>query len=158
MREWNYCPTFFTPALDAGEWPASLSRPLYPWRSSRHPWERRLTGPWNRSGHCDNEKTIILPCRESNSRRPISSPSLYRLSYPGSLDLIVKQNKRSGMPSVPTASIYQLQSKRYSWQNCQGAESWGSYSRFWSISLGAYSRRFAWVCSHTTDTISFICN
>jgi hypothetical protein len=58
------------------------------------------------------KKKYLATAGSLNSGRPVFSPSLYQLSYLGSLDLIVMQNKLGGIPSVPTASIYQLQSKR----------------------------------------------
>jgi hypothetical protein len=56
------------------------SRLLY----SRYPLCRWLVGP--RAG-LDTMKKRKISChyRESNSGRPVSSPSLYRLSYPGSI-------------------------------------------------------------------------
>jgi hypothetical protein len=66
------------------------SLPLYP----RYLWNRRLDGPQNRSGRCWEKKTSH--CRESNLGRPTRSPSLYRLSYPGSYSEGTSQyNKRT---------------------------------------------------------------
>jgi hypothetical protein len=82
MREWRYSSTI----LDLGSrwrWVvSSTTPPLYPRRKRpRCPLDRRLGGPQSRSGRCGVEKDLFpLPRIE---KRP-SSPSLYRLSYPGS--------------------------------------------------------------------------
>jgi hypothetical protein len=47
--------------------------------STRDSLDRRLGGPYSRS------RRIAYCCWESNLDRPASSPSLYRLSYPGYL-------------------------------------------------------------------------
>jgi hypothetical protein len=75
-------PPFPTSALDGGEWPSFTPRPLYPrGKSPRYPLDRRLGGPQSRSGCCGVERNL-LPLPESNSGRPVRSPSLYRLRYP----------------------------------------------------------------------------
>jgi hypothetical protein len=53
-------------------------------RALLHPLHIAIGGPQSRSGSC-GENMIPCPCRESKSGRPAHSPSLYRLSYPGSL-------------------------------------------------------------------------
>jgi hypothetical protein len=61
-------------------------RPLYPWgKSPRYPLDRRLGGLQSRSGRCGEQK-ILDPTgtRTPTPRRPASSQSLYRLSYPNS--------------------------------------------------------------------------
>jgi hypothetical protein len=68
-------PSFFTSALDGGEW--SASRPGHFTTGEIAPGIH-LKGGWV----CRREKS--LPCRESNPGRPGHSPSLYRLSYHGS--------------------------------------------------------------------------
>jgi hypothetical protein len=64
-----------------------MPRPLYPReKSPRYLLDRRLGalgGPQSRYGPCE-EKNIFCPRLESNLGRPATSPSLYRLTYPGS--------------------------------------------------------------------------
>jgi hypothetical protein len=59
-----------------------MPRPLYPrWKSPRYPLDRRLGGSWSQPGRCGGENNMLsLPGIEP---RP-SSPSLYRVCYPGS--------------------------------------------------------------------------
>jgi hypothetical protein len=49
-------------------------------KSPRYPLDRRLGGPQSRCGSCE-EKTVVLPEIEPG----LPSPSLYQLSYPGSI-------------------------------------------------------------------------
>jgi hypothetical protein len=59
-----------------------MPQSLYPLRKSpRYPFDRRLGRPQSRFGRCREEKILPLPAVESGQ----SSPSLYRLSYPGPL-------------------------------------------------------------------------
>jgi hypothetical protein len=55
---------------------------LSPGKETPVPLDRRLGGPQSRS-RCHGLQNNILPCRESNPDRPVSSPSLCRLKYPG---------------------------------------------------------------------------
>jgi hypothetical protein len=57
-------------------------------KSPRYPEDMRLGEPQRLSGCCGVEKNL-LPCRQPNSCRPARSPSLYRLSYPGSFEILV---------------------------------------------------------------------
>jgi hypothetical protein len=76
-------PPFFSSALYEGEWPAS--RPGCSAPGERAPgtqFDMRLGGPKSRSGRCGVQKNLLpLPGIEPQP----SSPSLYQLSYPGSL-------------------------------------------------------------------------
>jgi hypothetical protein len=69
-------PPFLTSELDESEWSASL-----------------LSGFTNGEGapgtHCIGEEKHFLLCRESNTGRPARSLSQYRLSYPGSISIIL---------------------------------------------------------------------
>jgi hypothetical protein len=76
-------PRFLTSALDGGEW--SASRPCRFTSGERAPgtyWVGGWVGP--RAAFDSVEKRKIVHCLESNPGRPARSPSLYRLSYPGS--------------------------------------------------------------------------
>jgi hypothetical protein len=60
--------------------------PTYPQgKSLRYPFDRRLGGPQNRSGHGVEERNFQPPAgiEHRSSDRPARSQSLYRLSYPG---------------------------------------------------------------------------
>jgi hypothetical protein len=57
--------------------------PLY----SQYILNRRRSGPQRRSGQCEVEKTFS--CLDSNNGRPARTSSLYRLSYPGSPNLLL---------------------------------------------------------------------
>jgi hypothetical protein len=86
MGEWRYSSTI----LDLStkwRWVVSFTpRPLYP-RGNRpqYPLNRRLGEPQSRSGRCAIEKNF-LPVLGIEPGRPACIPSLYRLSYPGSLE------------------------------------------------------------------------
>jgi hypothetical protein len=75
---------FLTSALVEDEWLASRPQPLYPRkRAIGTHWIGSWVGP--RAGLDAMEKRkISFSCRRSNPGRPARSPSLYRLSYPGS--------------------------------------------------------------------------
>jgi hypothetical protein len=77
-------PLFLTSVLDGGEWSASRPLPLYlSWKRPGYPLNRRLDG--SIAGlDAMAERKISWSCRESNTGRPVRSPSLYRLSYPAS--------------------------------------------------------------------------
>jgi hypothetical protein len=61
-----------------------MARPLYQQeKSPRYPFDWRLVGPPSRSERCREEKKI-LQCRGSKPGHQARSPSLYRLSNPGS--------------------------------------------------------------------------
>jgi hypothetical protein len=67
-------------------------RPLWSQgKSLRYPLDRRLGGPQSRSGQRVEEKNSQLPPRIElrSSDRPSRSQSLYRLGYPGSLNIRV---------------------------------------------------------------------
>jgi hypothetical protein len=78
-------------------------RLLYPGGNGfRYPLDRRLGGRQSRSGRCGEEKIVVMPGIEPG----LSSPSLYRLSYPGSyllLLLLLLLRLRISVTSVPTS-------------------------------------------------------
>jgi hypothetical protein len=85
MGEWRYSSTI----LDLGtgwRWTTSFTpRPLYPQgKGPQWPLNRRLGGPQSWSGR-GGEEIISCPFRKWKPGRPARSPSLYPLSYPGSL-------------------------------------------------------------------------
>jgi hypothetical protein len=61
-----------------------VSNALPPGKEPRYGLDRRADGPQSRSGCCA-EQNNFYPCQESNPSHPTRSPSLYRLSYPGSV-------------------------------------------------------------------------
>jgi hypothetical protein len=82
-------PPILTFALDGvgeGEWLAS--RPGR-WREQPYQWNRMLDGPYSWSRSCREEINLLPPPRIEH--RP-SSPSLYRLSYPGPHHLLQHRN------------------------------------------------------------------
>jgi hypothetical protein len=92
MGSGGVAPPFLTSALDGGEW--SASRPARFTPGERAPgthWITDWVGP--RAGlDTAKKREISCPCRESNSNRPARSSSLYRLSYPGSVIIILQFN------------------------------------------------------------------
>jgi hypothetical protein len=72
--------------LDGGEWLTSRTGFSTPGKKAlRYLLHRRLGGPRRRSEHCTKEKNL-LPSQGIEAAFhgcPSSSPSLYRLSYPG---------------------------------------------------------------------------
>jgi hypothetical protein len=79
MGEWRYSSTF----LDLStiwKWVLRFT-PLQLYL--QYPLNRRLDGPQSRSGRCGKETNLALPGIEPGP----SSPSLYRLSYPGSCSI-----------------------------------------------------------------------
>jgi hypothetical protein len=107
MRDWRYNSDLSI----RWRWVVSFtSRPLYPLgKISQYPLDRRLGGPHSQSGHCEIEKNF-LPLSEVEPRSSI--PSLYRLSYPGSLlDSMTKTKlsvmfKRFCSPESVTKSVW----------------------------------------------------
>jgi hypothetical protein len=91
MGEWKYSSTILELGTRLRCVVSFTARPLYPrGKSLRYPLERRFRGP----PRADLVKMIISwLCRESNPRP--SSPSLYRLSYPGSSPKCQKANSKS---------------------------------------------------------------
>jgi hypothetical protein len=77
MREWRYRSTPFDLGTRRFWVVRFMPLPLYP----RYPLDSRLGGPQSRSGRCGEKKNHWLP--GSHPGRPASTPSLYRLSYPG---------------------------------------------------------------------------
>jgi hypothetical protein len=85
MGEWKYSSSI----LDLGtrwRWVVSFTaRPLYPrGEDPQYPLDIRRGGPQSRYRRRGVEK-ISCSCRQSNLCRPTLSPSLHRLSYPGSI-------------------------------------------------------------------------
>jgi hypothetical protein len=74
-------PPFLALAVDGSEW--SASRPC-----RFTPGERAPDTHWIGNWMDAVEKRKILLCRASNQGRPVLSPTLYRLSYPGSRPLM----------------------------------------------------------------------
>jgi hypothetical protein len=75
--------SFLTLALAGGEW--SASRPSRFTVGETAPgtyWIGGWLGPRD-SPNSVGKRRISYPCRQSNPGRPVRSPSLYRLSYPG---------------------------------------------------------------------------
>jgi hypothetical protein len=90
MGEWRYSSTIL--ALGTRwRWVVSfMLLLLYPQgKSSWNPLDRRLDGPQNRSGCCE-EKKISCPWQELNPGHPTHSPMLYQLSYLGSSPVCLK--------------------------------------------------------------------
>jgi hypothetical protein len=80
-------PSFLTSAADGGEWSASrLCRFTPGEKVPVFQWIGRWAGL--RFGLHAVENREILPCRESNPYLPTRSPSLYRLLYPDSSELL----------------------------------------------------------------------
>jgi hypothetical protein len=82
MRLWRYSSAILYLGTRR-RWVVSFTpRPLCP----RYPLDRRLSGPQSWSGRCGVDTKSPVPRRETNPGRPANSPSLYQLSYPGSLE------------------------------------------------------------------------
>jgi hypothetical protein len=90
--EWRYSSTIFNVGT-RWRWVVSFtSRPLYPW--GKFPRTHCIGGCVDPTDGLDavEKRNIFCRYRESNLRRSAHSPSLYRLSYPGSLFKIYVQD------------------------------------------------------------------
>jgi hypothetical protein len=88
MGKWRYSSTIQD--LDTRwRWEVSFTpQPLYhQGNCPRHPLNRKLGGPQNRSGRYGEDKNSC-PCGESNPVSAAGTLSLYRPSYPGILFII----------------------------------------------------------------------
>jgi hypothetical protein len=94
MGEWKYAPPFLTSALDVADWSASRFCRVIPEATAPGFYDTEdFVGP--RGGlNPMKKRKICPPPRESNHDRPVRSPPLHRLIYPGSkMFVIVKSNK-----------------------------------------------------------------
>jgi hypothetical protein len=84
---WRYSSTLsLTLALDEGGWSTSLPGRFTPGKETRYPLYRRLGGPQGRS---ERLPKISPPTGIRSPDRPARSESLYRLRYPGPLEVLV---------------------------------------------------------------------
>ena len=74
-----------TAALEGCEWSAARPSRTLPPGKTRYPFHRRLSGPQGRSGRAEN---LVPTGIRSRTVKPVAQ-SLYRLSYPASLFLLL---------------------------------------------------------------------
>jgi len=71
--EWRYSSTHSGSALDEEKWSASEAVALLQEKNPFFPLIRRLSGPQNRCGHCEETK-IFWPCGEYISTSSVVQP------------------------------------------------------------------------------------
>jgi hypothetical protein len=106
-------PSFLTSALHGGQ--CSALRPGRFISGQRVPctsWIEGWLGP--RVGLDAGKRKISCLCWESNPNRPVRSPSLYRLSYPGSCDWNYVYLKK---PTEVTSNVFPEDGSRFSHRN-----------------------------------------
>jgi hypothetical protein len=87
------------------------SWPIYPpGKKRRYPLDRRLGGPQSWSGR-RGEVKISFPFRESIPGRPARSPSLYRLSYRGSMKVMNITKHENSEMHVGALLLYRISVK-----------------------------------------------
>jgi hypothetical protein len=118
MKTYGAVGVFLTSAV-VWRWVVSFTpRPLCPrGKSPRYPFDRRLGGPRSRSGWCGEEKNLALRGIDPGP----SSPSLCRLSYPGSqlytlqlYDLVIRDVPGEKVNILET-TVWTILRKKFIW-------------------------------------------